>query len=258
MAACYTLCVNRGARGTERHRKVSRSERLAFGVHAVEEALRVGEVERLVLLEGNNEGASSIESFALRRGVPIVRVPEHHMVSLVGKVAHQGVVAQVRPFEHAPASALLGAEGPLVVCCGIEDPGNLGAVLRVAAGLGAGGVFVSDVGSVRVTASVRKGAAGCLHKVPLARGSVLEFLKLAKEAHRTVFAAVPTGGADPAAVRPQGDTGPVLVVGSEGRGIPAEILALADERLTIPLERDVESLNVAVAVALLLWWASGR
>lgn len=250
--------MTRGARGVERQRKVSRSERLAFGVHAVEEALRAGEVERLMLLEVNGERPSAVESLARQKGIPVVYVSERHLVSLVGKVAHQGVVAYVRPFGYAPASALLGAQGPLVVCCGIEDPGNLGAVLRAAAGLSAGGVFVSDVGSSRVTASVRKGAAGCLHKVPLARGNVRDFLLQAKEAHRRVLAAVPMGGEDLTSIGLQGDPGPVLVVGSEGKGIPSEIVALADNRLTIALQRDVESLNVVVAVALLLWWASGR
>lgn len=266
MVACYTLSVTRGARGAERERKVSRSERLAFGLHAVEEALRAGEVERLVLLDGESGDASRLEALALERGIPVARHPERYLISVVGRVAHQGVVAHVRPFVYAPASSLLAADGSLVACCGIEDPGNLGAVLRAAAGLGASGVFVADVGSARVTAAVRKGAAGCLHKVPLARGDLVEFLKQAKEAKRKVFAAVPSGGLDlsgrsGAANAEEGERGagaPVLVVGSEGRGIPPEVLDLADERLTIPLHRDVESLNVAVAVGLLLWWASGR
>lgn len=260
MGACYTLSVIRGANGAGRvrQRKISRSERLAFGVHAVEEALRLGEVERLMLLEGNGGNVAHLESFARQNGIRVDWVPQRHLVSLVGKVAHQGVVAQVRPFEYAPITALLDAKGPLVVCCGIEDPGNLGAVLRAAAGLGAGGVFVSDAGSVRVTASVRKGAAGCLHKVPLARGDVRELLALVKDAQRQVLAAVPTGGGDLAALRAPEGNAPALVVGAEGKGVPPEILATADELLTIPLQRDVESLNVAVAVALLLWWATGR
>jgi len=267
MAPCYTRCV---ARSANRKRKVSRSERLAFGIHAVEEALRKGEVERLVLLDGGSGDASLLEDLALKRGVPVARHPERYLISVVGRVPHQGVVAYVRPFAYANLQALLDARAPLVVCCGIEDPGNLGAVLRAAAGLGAGGVFVSDVGSARVTASVRKGAAGCLHKVPLARGSVLEFLENAREIRRPVLAAVPSGGLDIAKTAPPRtnranssrdeplEEAPVLVVGSEGRGVPEEVLALADERLTIPLHRDVESLNVAVAVGLLLWWATGR
>lgn len=250
----------KGAKGAgrERQRKISRSERLAFGVHAVEEALRQGEVERLMLLQGNSGSVAYLESVARQGGIHVDWVPEQHLVSLVGKVAHQGVVAQVRPFEYAPLSALLDAKGPLVVCCGIEDPGNLGAVLRAAAGLGAGGVFVSDVGSVRVTASVRKGAAGCLHKVPLSRGDVREFLALSKDARRAVLAAIPTGGRDVAGLQAPEGIGPVLVVGAEGKGVPPELMAIADGLITIPLQRGVESLNVAVAVALLLWWATGR
>lgn len=248
----------RGSGQTQPAEKVSRSERLAYGVHAVEEALLAGEVEHLVLLEGaRNEDALRLEGLAYDRDIPVKRQPERYLTSVVGRVAHQGVVAYVRPFTYLPVTFLLQVDGPLVACCGIEDPGNLGAVLRSAAGLGAGGVFVSDVGAARVTAAVRKGAAGCLHKVPLARGNVLEFFESTKAAQRPVFAAVAAGGRS-VSDTPSPGSGSVLVVGSEGRGVPADVLVAADERLTIPLQRGVESLNVAVAVAILLWWATGR
>lgn len=238
-------------------RKVSRSERLAYGVHAVEEALLAGEAEQVVMLEGATGEAARIEALALQRGVLVTRQPARYLLSLVGKVAHQGVVAYVRPFVYATASELLKLEAPLVVCWGIEDPGNLGAVLRAAAGLGAGGVFVSERGTAQVGAAVRKGAAGCLHKIPLARGDVMQFLCLARESGRRIVAAVASGGEELNRIEPPASP-LALLVGSEGKGLPDEALSLADVQATIPLHRDVESLNVAVAVGLLLWWAAGR
>ncbi len=151
------------------------------------------------------------------------------------------------PWEKVMAQAAPGA--PLLVAAGVQDPGNLGAMVRVAAGLGAAG-FLSLKGSTSPwSPRALRGAAGTTFRLPVAEGVAWDaFLMESKKSELQLWAADASG--DALAAPP--DAPVALILGEEGRGLPEALLSACDKTLAIPLHRNVESLNVATAAAVLL------
>ncbi len=141
-----------------------------------------------------------------------------------------------------------------MVLDGVEDPRNLGAVIRAAAAAGADGLFLPSHGAAGLTAACAKASAGAVERLPIARvGNVVSFLKTLKE--RGIWVA----GLDPQGGTPWTGfdlTLPVaLVVGGEGRGLRRLARETCDVLLSIPLRSEVESLNLAVAAGVALFEA---
>ena len=243
-------------------RRASPAERVVYGVHPVLEALRAraGEVERLLLVEGALPVRVAGEVLALAQAarVRVERVAKERLAELSEGGVHQGVAAELRAFPYAELEDLLAvaeeAEEPplLVVLDGIQDPHNLGAIIRSAQALGAHGVVLGRDRAVGVTAAVAKASAGAVEHLRVARvtniSRALEELK--------------TQGLWVAAADPTGDTplfsapldGPLaLVVGAEGEGVRPGVLGHSDFRLRIPMAPGSASLNASVAAALLLY-----
>ena len=237
-----------------------RSEVL-FGLHAVVEALEAGKrtIDRvLVARETGGHNLGRLLRAARAAGVPVTHLPREILARKAGThTVHQGVAALVAPIAYADAdelcaAAALEAFGLLVVLDGIEDPRNLGAVIRTAAAAGAHGILLGTEESVGITPAVAKTAAGALERIPIARepklGRRLEGLKsrdfrvvaLDARSDRLWDAEVYTGRI-------------VVVAGGEGRGLRRGLLEVADARVALPLARGVESLNVSVAVAAVLY-----
>jgi TrmH family RNA methyltransferase len=170
----------------------------------------------------------------------------------VGAERHQGAVARVRAAE-TTVEAILGAPGGVVVACGVQDPGNLGGLLRVAAAAGAGGLVAADGSADPWNPKAVRASAGAVFHLPVARrGDVAAIL--AGAGPRVRRAAVARGGLRFTEVdwrRPF-----LLLLGGEGGGLPAALLEAADERVTIPMAGGVESLNVLAAATLLLFEAA--
>ncbi len=147
---------------------------------------------------------------------------------------------------------ILGRPGPIVFLFGIQDPGNLGAVVRVAEAAGCGGV-VAAAGSADFfhPRAVRASAGSVLRIAVSGRVAFEAFAVDAREAGRPICGAVPASGenAFEAPIAPES----VLVIGSEGSGLPAGAYRYLDRKLTIPMRPPVDSLNAAVAAALLLY-----
>ena len=218
---------------------------LVYGRRAVREALR-GRREVLELLATARAARDGWER------KPKV-VTERVLSELAGTRDHQGVVARVEPFRYADAYELAGGE-PLLVCLDqVTDPRNLGAVCRSAEGAGATGVVLPAHNSARVTAAVCRASAGAVEHLPVAVvPNLARYLNEVKGPRLWAWAAdaggTPMGEADLAG-------GLALVFGAEGKGIRPLVRRACDGAVAIPLAGQVESLNVSVAAAVLLYEA---
>lgn len=153
-----------------------------------------------------------------------------------------------------PSAEILARSGAVVFVFGIQDPGNLGAIVRVAEAAGAAGVLSAPGTADFFHPRTIRGSAGSVLRVPVSgKVSFEPFAASAREAGRTICGAVSQGGEDPFE-KPLPDRS-VLVIGSEGGGLPAGAYRYLDRKLTIPMRPPVDSLNAAVAAALLLYSA---
>ncbi|HEV8602044.1 MAG TPA: 23S rRNA (guanosine(2251)-2'-O)-methyltransferase RlmB [Gaiellaceae bacterium] len=223
-----------------------------YGRRAVREALRG---RRAVRELWASERALAAEPW-LRDGGPRVHVKaERDLTDAAGTRDHQGVLAYCEPYRYADGYELAAAERPLLVCLDrVTDPRNLGAVCRSAEGAGATGVVVPAHGSARVTAAVCRASAGAVEHVRLAVvQNLARYLTEVKGADLWVYGAA--GGA----AKPMWETdlsgGVAFVFGAEGRGLRPLVRRTCDELISIPLVGSVESLNVSVAAAVLLYEA---
>lgn len=224
---------------------------LIYGRNAVREALR-GRREVLELWAGDR----AVASLAWLSDGPRLQVrKERELTEAAGSPDHQGVVAWAAPYPYADAWELAAGERPLLACLDqVTDPRNLGAVVRGAAGAGATGVVVPAHGSARVTAAVCRSSAGAVEHVPIAVvPNLARYLAEIKRGDLWSYAAVAEGGT------PMWDAdlagGVALVFGAEGKGVRPLVRKTCDGALTIPLAAGIESLNVSVAAAVLLYEA---
>jgi 23S rRNA (guanosine2251-2'-O)-methyltransferase len=225
---------------------VTAAPELVYGRRAVREALR-GRREVFELLATERAAREPWD-----RKAKIV--PERVLTELVGTRDHQGVVARVEPFRYADAYELASAGEPLLVCLDqVTDPRNLGAVCRSAEGAGATGVVLPAHRSARVTSVVARASAGAVEHLPVAVvPNLARFLSEVKSPRLWAWAADAEG-------TPMGEVdlsgGLALVFGAEGKGLRPLVRRTCDGVVSIPLAGEVESLNVSVAAAVLLYEA---
>ena len=226
------------------------SGELVYGRRAVREALR-GRREVLELLA--TDRAVHSEQW-LAEAKPRQRA-ERELSELAGTRDHQGVVARVEPFRYADAYELAGGERPLLaVLDRVTDPRNLGAVCRSAEGAGATGVVVPAHGSAVVTPAVARASAGAVEHLPVAVVTNLaRYLDEVKGPQLWVYGAA--GDAETTMWDTDLAGGVALVFGAEGKGLRPLVRRSCDALVSIPLAGRVESLNVSVAAALLLYEA---
>ncbi len=163
----------------------------------------------------------------------------------------QHLLAVARRRDVAVAD-VLAREGPIVFAFGVQDPGNLGAIVRVVEAAGGAGVLAAPGTADFFHPRTVRGSAGSVLRLPVSgRVSFEPFAAEAKKAGRPLCGATSAGGENPfeAPLDPRS----VLVVGAEGPGLPAGAYRYLDRRLTIPMRAPVDSLNAAVATALLLY-----
>jgi len=233
-----------------------------YGIHPILEALDSGTrtVERvLVAREGGGTGLGSLLRRARQSGVPVTHLPRALLARKAGRGAiHQGVIALVSAVPYADPGDLCGRaaaqDGILVVLEGVADPRNLGAVLRTAAAAGVSGVLLSGGETVGLTPVAAKASAGAVERIPVAREARIgRRIASLKECGFRIVALDPEGEV----TWDQADlTGKVvLMAGGEGPGLRPALRQAADARLSIPLEKGVESLNVSVALGVVLFEA---
>jgi 23S rRNA (guanosine2251-2'-O)-methyltransferase len=224
---------------------------LLYGRRPVREALRG---RREVLEVWASERVREAEPW-LAEAPRLQTKLERDLSAAAGTRDHQGVVAWAAPYRYADAWELAVAERPLLVCLDqVTDPQNLGAVCRTAEGVGATGVVVPAHGSVTVTPAVAKASAGAVEHLPVAVvPNLARYLQEIKRADLWIYGAA--GDAQATLWETDLRGGVVLVLGAEGRGLRPLVRRRCDALVSIPLEGNVESLNVSVAAAVLLFEA---
>ena len=224
---------------------------LVYGRRAVREALR-GRREVLEVLA--TERALKGEPW-LAETRPKLKA-ERDLSDLAGTRDHQGVVARVEPYRYADAYDLARADRPLLaVLDRVTDPRNLGAVARSADGAGASGVVVPAHGSAIVTPAVARASAGAVEHLPVAVVTNLaRYLEEVKGPELWVYGAAGEEGA-PSMWDTDLSGGVAIVLGAEGKGLRPLVRRTCDALVSIPLAGAVESLNVSVAAAVLLYEA---
>ena len=224
---------------------------LVYGRRPVYEALRG---RREVLELWATERAVSSEPWLAERKPRVVA--DRDLSERAGTRDHQGVVASVEPFRYADAHELASVERPLLaVLDRVTDPHNLGAVCRSAEGAGATGVVVPAHGSAVVTPAVARASAGAVEHLPVAVVTNLaRYLDEVKGADLWVYGAAGEAGAT-SMWQVDLSGGLALVFGAEGKGLRPLVRRTCDALVAIPLAGSVESLNVSVAAALLLYEA---
>lgn len=233
---------------------------MLYGLHPVLDAVEGGRrtIDRiLVAREHGGRNLGRLLRAARGAGIPVTYLPKPVLAQKAGREAsHQGVAAFVAPVAYAAPGDLVAAAVKgrrlLVALDGIEDPRNLGAIVRTAAAAGADGILLGVDATVGLTATVAKAAAGALDRLPVAREPKMG----------TRLVELKARGFRVAALDPRGTTawtaaafrGPlVIVAGGEGKGLRRGLLDAADERVALPLSAGVESLNVSVAVGVVLY-----
>lgn len=225
---------------------------LIYGRRPVREALRG---PREVLELWATERAQRAEPWLREAPVRVQRKPERELNAAAGTTDHQGVLARVEPYRYANAYELAAGPAPLIACLdSVTDPRNLGAVIRSAEGAGASGVVVPEHRAARVTPAVARASAGAVEHVPVAVVTNLaRYLGEVKNQQLWVWAA--DGEAEKTMWNADLGGGVVLVLGAEGKGLRPLVRRACDDAVAIPLAGQVESLNVSVAAALLLYEA---
>jgi 23S rRNA (guanosine2251-2'-O)-methyltransferase len=225
-----------------------------YGRRAVRELLR-GRREALELWA--TERAAAAEPWLREEAAVRVQVkPERELTDAAGTRDHQGVLAWAEPYRYADGWELAAGERPLLVCLDqVSDPRNLGAVARSAEGAGATGIVVPAHGSATVTPVVCRSSAGAVEHLPVAVVTNLaRYLGEVKRDDLWVHAAETGAGSTPM-WEADLSGGLALVLGAEGKGLRPLVRRACDAAVSIPLRGRVESLNVSVAAALLLYEA---
>lgn len=232
---------------------------IVAGRNAVLEALRAGRpLDSLYVQRGEGRGAlQGVLALAREKGVPVKEADPVKLQHLCGGTHHQGVVAVGAVKAYASLEELFQRaqdrqEPPFfVICDGLEDPHNLGAVLRSAECAGAHGVIVPQRRSVGLTWAVGKASAGAVEHLPVARVKNLPTLLEDLKARGLWIYAADMDGSPWC----QTDfTGPAaLVIGSEGSGVSRLVKERSDFVVSLPIKGQVNSLNASVAAGVLCY-----
>ena len=237
-----------------------------YGLIPVLEALRAGgkQLQQITIAEGaRHERLRELLALARQNGVPVHRAPRAAIDRELPGLTHQGVIAKTAAAKYRDADELLEHLGlqvvnghkPLVLGLdAVEDPRNLGAILRTAECAGVDGVFIPERRAVGLTATVAKAAAGALEHIAVARvTNLVQLMEQLKQRNIWVIGAAADG---PSNYTEWDWTVPsALFLGSEGAGLHRLVRERCDQLVRIPAFGRIESLNVSVAAGIILFEA---
>ena len=232
------------------------------GKNAVLEAFRAGKtIDRLFVLDGAREGAiSSILREAKKQDTIVTFVKKERLDGMSGTKNHQGVVAYAAAYEYAEPDDILEAarakgEPPFIILLdGIEDPHNLGAIIRSANLAGAHGVIIPKRRAAGLTSTVAKTSAGALNYTPVAKVTNLTATMEDLKKEGMWFVCAEMGGQSMYDCNMTGPLG--LVIGSEGDGVSRLVREHCDFSASIPMKGNIDSLNASVAAGILMFEAA--
>ena len=254
---------------TGRHNQRLKELRLAFrrgeltshgecaieGVKLVEEALRSGlHLNTLFFSETARPLAEKLLPQIAARTETLV-LPDPLFNSIVPSDSPQGVAALIK-LQAFSMDQLLGraGDGPFVVVAGLQDPGNLGTILRSAEAFGAAGIFLTEGSASPYNSKVLRGSAGSIFRLPFLRISSTELIPFLRERKIRLLA---TSSHEGTPLPQISWTLPLAVfIGNEGAGLSREIMRQVDETMAIPQANQVESLNAGVAASIVLYEAA--
>ena len=231
---------------------------LLDGAHLVDEAQRAGlTFESVAILASRLEGDTQEGLIAHdldRRGIDVVIASEQIFAAISPVRSPSGIVAIAGRTPTTAAAVCRGTHAFVVGAVDVQDPGNMGAIVRVAEAGGATGVLGAGISASPFSWKAVRGSMGSVLRLPVAAGLEAEALRacMADAGLRTV-AAVPRDGLAPDDIDWTVSVG--LLVGGEGPGLSDALVDRCDARVTIPMSPPVESLNVAVAAAILIYAA---
>ena len=233
------------------------NESIIEGRNAVMEAFRSGKpVDKLYVLDGCQDGAvRSIIREARKHDTILNFVEKDRLNQLSETGKHQGVIASVAAYEYAEVEDMLklaeekGEDPFLIILDNIEDPHNLGAIIRTANLAGAHGVIIPKRRAVGLTATVAKTSAGAINYTPVAKVTNLTAAIKELKEKGLWFVCADMGGTEMYKLDLKGPIG--LVIGNEGNGVSRLVKEKCDFTTAIPMKGDIDSLNASVAAGVL-------
>ncbi|MGM9988775.1 MAG: 23S rRNA (guanosine(2251)-2'-O)-methyltransferase RlmB [Bacillaceae bacterium] len=235
------------------------SQGYIIGRNTVIEALRSGrDINKLVVAEGATKGQIQIVlGIAKERGIQVQYAPKKKLDQMV-EGNHQGVVAQVAAYDYAQLDDLFKLaeqrrEQPFFILLDeIEDPHNLGSIMRTADAVGAHGIIIPKRRAVGLTATVAKASTGAIEYIPVAR--VTNLVRTMEELQERGLWIVGTDAKGKQDYRQIDGKMPIcLVIGSEGKGMSRLVTSKCDFLIKMPMVGKVTSLNASVAASLLMY-----
>lgn len=233
---------------------------ISWGRHVAQAALEGPQsVNKVWVLKSMMETpfGAKVRQLAKEKGAAISVVEKAKLDALTFNGNHQGIVVSIAAHQYADLDELIAASRAakhplLLVLDGVEDPHNLGALIRTAVGAGAQGVIIPTRRAVGLTGTVEKASAGTLSQMPVARaGNLNALLKQLKKEGFWIMAAAGKGEKSPYEIDL---TGPLaLVIGGEGEGVSRLVLENSDWVVRLPMVGQVESLNASVAGGILMY-----
>lgn len=229
------------------------------GRNPVMEALRSDASLDTIYISQDSGGLHEIVSLAKEQGIPVKIVSESKISQLTGGAVHQGVAAQGACSRYASLEELLQiaeerGEAPLLVICdGIQDPHNLGAIIRTAEAAGAHGIIIPKRRSASLTTTVGKTSAGAVSWLPVARVSnLVSAMETLKDRGVWIYGTDASGSSY---TKQDYTGGTAFVIGSEGFGIGRLVGKSCDGMISLPMFGKVNSLNASVAAGIFLYEA---
>lgn len=233
------------------------SSDIICGRNPVIEALKSGTALDTIYISGNGGSLNVIRALAKEKGIPVKDAGSEKLNKMTGSASHQGVVAVGACGEYVTVEDILevsakkGTKPFIIICDGIEDPHNLGAIIRTAETSGADGVIIPKRRSAGLNATVYKTSAGAVSYVPVARVSNLaSAIDKLKENGVWIYG-TDASGSDYCDTDLTGSCG--LVIGSEGFGISRLIREKCDLMIRLPMLGNINSLNASVAGGIFMY-----
>jgi 23S rRNA (guanosine2251-2'-O)-methyltransferase len=234
---------------------------LLYGIHPLSEALAAGRRDFRKLYVSKSRKVKGVKALLDRAQVleiPIEYKTREYFQSRFGELVHQGIAAQVGEFPVGSESTILknaerDSAPPFILALdGIIDPQNLGSLVRTALAMGVHGIILPKARAAPLSAAVSKASAGAMEHMLFARVSnLVASLQRLKKAGLWVVGA--HGGSDKRVDEVDFDTGSVIVIGGEGKGIRPLVRKTCDYLVSIPQKTVVDSLNAAVAGAIVMY-----